>query len=106
MPRISLYSVNSVLSRSAVFLKLTADPGLVVMGNFRLGVLSLLFQLKMEGIVVLSFRSFLQLNGFFNFLWAKMLLTHPNKSVSVFLSLNCQNPPIRTFGLERKRKKK
>ena len=33
-------------------------------GNFRLGVLALLFQLKMEGVVVLSFRSFLPLNCF------------------------------------------
>ena len=32
--------------------------------NFRSGVLALLFQLKMEGIVVLSFRSFLPLNCF------------------------------------------
>ena len=34
------------------------------LGNFRLGVLALLFQLKMEGIVVLFFRSFLPLNRF------------------------------------------
>ena len=33
-------------------------------GNFRLDVLVLLFQLKMEGILVLSFRSFLPLNCF------------------------------------------
>ena len=39
-----------------------------------------------------------------------MLLTHfsvfrHNKSVSVFLSFNCQKPPIPTFCLQRKRKK-
>ena len=56
----------------------------------------------------LVFQIFPATELFFNFLRAKMLLTHfsvfrHNKSVSVFLSFNCQKPPI-PF-LQRKRKK-